>query len=143
MKFKILLSLSFTTLLFACKKDKDYSVKGYLNGSWKLTELAVDQNQNQVIDSGERIQLQKELVQIIFKGDGTGTGNLNYSNYYLGVNFTWTTDEPEKLLYIHARENSLNGKVFIENASRFRLTDISSNSFGNNASGLIQVFERK
>lgn len=101
MKKTLLLICAGVTLIAAsCKKDDDNKTATpatraeIIKGTWTISELGGDMNNNGVLDAGETIA--NNSGSLVFNDGGTGTGSL------LGVSypFTWSLTNNDNTLRI-------------------------------------------
>jgi len=142
MKLKTLAIFSCTVLFFSCKKRSN-SVHEYLSGSWRLTQVGADINQNGIMEVSEMLSMPDTgAVVNVFNGDGTGYGSFSFlGGFGTKSNFTWTTDERNRTVTITSQDgSSYNSGFFVDSYSKFHMLTNDLNIMG---SKVWMVYERR
>ncbi len=88
-----------STLMVACEKDRDDSMRDYLQGEWRLVRMGVDANQNGIFESSEMVNTPDSgLATTVFRGDGSGFSAIHVGGYSVDAAFTWTANDHEQTL---------------------------------------------
>ncbi len=88
------LVLAITTVLSCNKTENGGGVTG-LERTWKLTQIATDDNKNGAIDDYEKHNVATDVNdQLKFNSDGSGYQTVVEAGSPVVYNFTWTYEAP-------------------------------------------------
>jgi len=108
MKLKALLAVACCIALFSCKKDRNQSMRDYLHGSWRLVQIGLDTNHNEMIDLGEVVSIPDTgIINTVFNADGTGHGAINLTQVFsINGKFHWSVDDAAQVLKISTDDST-------------------------------------
>jgi hypothetical protein len=93
--------------LASCKKKEDDSARARLIGKWKLTQTAVDANNNGVMDASEvTTEADSNVTYFTFKSDGNGEESFALSGLNFSVDFTWSLESNDQKLRLIDKSGS-------------------------------------
>lgn len=92
-----------------------------MQGSWRITQMGADLNNNGVMDIGEMVAMpDSNLMNTTFHADGSGQATVKKANFSINNDFRWSVDEAAQSLTINYLDSvAMTGKVVVGDYMNF------------------------